>query len=78
MAHDAVPRDPRLAAFPRAPVSVREADPRVDERILARRNMSHHDARGLAHLMDDYFALADELEELPQVSDEPPPSRRAA
>lgn len=73
-----IARDPRLTALSRGPVSVREVEPRVDERILARRNMSHRDASGLAHLMDDYFALADELEEFPEASDEPPPSRRAA
>ena len=51
---------------------------REDERTLARRDLRHRDAVGLSGLMNDYFALADELEELPAAVDGPPVSKRAA
>jgi hypothetical protein len=35
-----------------------------DVRKLARTSMRHRDVAGLADLMDDYLALADELEEV--------------
>jgi hypothetical protein len=41
-------------------------------RRAQQRDLQHHDSDGLRHLLDDYFALADELEfeELPQSSTE--------
>ena len=33
-----------------------------DVRILSRKNLGHRDLEGLAELMDDYLALADDLE----------------
>ncbi len=49
-----------------------------DERAL--RRLRHKDLEGLVDLMDDYQALADELEEIGTRKSDPggPPSRRAA
>lgn len=40
-----------------------------DVRKLAKSNMRHRDLAGLAGLMDDYLALADELEVVPLTPD---------
>ena len=47
-----------------------------DERSL--RRLRHRDLGGLLGLMDDYLALADELEQIDGVRDTAPPSSRAA
>ena len=65
----------RKTAVERAPIRAQDA---YDDRALHR--LRHKDLEGLVGLMDDYRALADELEEIETRKSDPggPPSRRAA
>ena len=67
----------RTTAIEKGPPPARTGEVPYDDRALLR--LRHRDLQGLHVLMDDYQALADELEVIGgRPSDSLPPSRRAA
>jgi hypothetical protein len=77
------PRRARIGATVNTPFAIRvvavpSRGAGEDVRSLARRDMRHRDIAGLMGLMDEYFALADELEELPGSDEGSRSSKRAA